>query len=351
MVNSLDTLARLRDALVVRDYARTELKALEGDTDRAARQPEALADDVRRQLSHIAGLDRDVEELRAKLVSEKQKAETERAKTEEALAALATGQEAPQTGGKKEAALRDRLAKLAAKLAAMEKGISAQSPQDLPAVVGVSGRERTTADIMQDPALSRYTHVDSLHWPGATVPERLIMLFKEAKNTDSRRPIVISSIVIAVITIVLLGVTLISGALNPADGRSPLGKGELFVPVLIADADEVGTIEMTIEFDEAVLTAVTATPGPIAKAGVVECSTETPGKMTLRLVDVTGTSGSGAVMLLRFVVDDIVLEAAVLDVTTASATGSQTMAPIAVEFDDGSVNTATLESVAPVLRF
>jgi hypothetical protein len=56
-------------------------------------------------------------------------------------------------------------------------------------------------------------------------------------------------------------------------------------------------------------------------------------------------------MLLRFAVDDIVLEAAVLDVTAASATGSMTMAPIAVEFEDGSVNTATLESVAPVLRF
>jgi hypothetical protein len=347
----LDTLARLRDALVVRDYARTELKALEGDTARAARQPKALADDVRRQISRIAGLDRDVEELRAKLVSEKQKAETEKTRTEEALAALAAGQGAPQAGGKEEAALRDRLAKVTAKLAAMENGISAQSPQDLPAAVGVSGRDRTTADIMQDPALSRYTHVDSLHWPGATVPERLIMLFKESKESDSRRPIVISSIVIAVITIVMLGVTLISGALNPADGRSPIGKGELFVPVLVADADDVGTLEMTIEFDEAVLTAITATPGPIATGAVVECNTETPGKMTLRLVDVTGTSGSGAVMLLRFAVDDIVLEAAVLDVTATSASGSMTMAPIAVEFEDGSINTATLESVAPVVRF
>jgi len=351
MVTSLDTLARLRDALVVRDYARTELKALEGDTARAARQPKALADDVRRQVGHIAGLDRDVEELRAKLVSEKQKAKTERAKTEEALAALPAGQGAPQAGGKEEAVLRDRLAKLTAQLTAMEKGISAQSPQDLPAVVGVSGRERTTADIMQDPALSRYTHVDSLHWPGATVPERLMMLFKEAKDTDSRRPIVISSIVIAVITIVVLGVTLISGAINPTDGRSPIGRGELFVPVLVADADDVGTLEMTIEFDEAALTAITATPGPIATGGVVECNTATPGRMTLRLVDVTGTSGSGAVVLLRFVVDDIVPEAVVLDVTAVSATGSLTKAPIAVEFEDGSVNTATLESVAPVLRF
>ncbi len=343
MVTALETLARLRDALVVRDYARTELKALEGDSERAARQPKALAADVRTQLGHIASLDRDVESLRTRLVSEKQKAETERAKIEESLAAPGAGQE--------ESVLRDRLAKLDAKLAAMEKGISAQSPQDLPAPVGISGQARTTADIMQDPALSRYFHVDSLHWPGATVPERLIMLFKEAKTTDSRRSIVISSIVIAAITIVLLGVTLISGGMNPQDGRSPMGKGELSVPVLVADANDIGTINMTIEYDAEILTAITATTGPAAASGVVECSTETPGKITLRLVDATGMSGSGAVMLLRFRVDDIVLDPAMLDVTSASATGSLSMAPVSIEFEDGSVDTATLESVAPTLRF
>jgi len=234
----------------------------------------------------------------------------------------------------------------------MERGIAAQSSKDITSFKSVvPGRDRGTADIMRDPALRRYTQITSIDWPGATVPERLMMLFREAKKSDSRRPIVISSIVVAAISIALIAATLINGALNPGDGQNPLGKGDLYVPVLVADADDLGVLEMTIEYDDAVLSGISATSGPIAETAAVDCSVETPGIMKVRMVAANGVSGSGAIVLLRFRVDEIVLKPAALDVTAVTASGSLSMTTVPVEFEDGSVNTATLESVAPVVRF
>jgi len=347
----LDTVTRLRDALVVRDDARAKLRDLEGDTKRAARQPKTVAAEIRRQQEDIAEKDGEVEALRAKLLSEKEKAEAERIALMEQLSAPAVRQ-AAGTAGKEEAHLRERLAKLEERLARMQKGLSAQSPDDIPAVISiVPGRDRGTADIMQDPALRRYTQVTTIDWPGASVPERLMMLFKESKKTDSRKAIVISSVVVAVLTLVVLGTPLISGARNPDSSQSPLGKGELYVPVLAADAGEVGRLEMTIEYDAAVLTGLGASNGPLSAAAAIDLKLETPGKMTLAISDVTGVSGSGAIALLRFRVDHIVIEPTPLTVTAVMATDARTMAPVAVAFEDGSVNTGTLESVAPVVRF
>ncbi len=351
MVTGLDTVTRLRDALVVRDDARAKLRDLEGDTKRAQRQPKTVAAEIRRQQEDIAEKDREVEALRAKLISEKEKAEAEKVALVEELSSLAAP-EAAGTAGKEESRLRERLEKLAQRLARMEKGVSARSPDDIPAVVSVvPGRDRGTADIMQDPALRRYTQVTTIDWPGASVPERLMMLFKEAKKTDSRRSILISSIVVAGITLVVLAVTLISGATNPGSDHSPLGKGELYVPVLAADADRVGRLEMTVEYDTAVLTGLGASNGPLSAAAAVDFDLETPGKMTLVVSDVTGMSGSGAIVLLRFRVDHIVIKPTPLTVTAVTATDARTMGPVAVAFESGSVNTGTLESVAPVIRF
>ncbi len=351
MVTGLDTVTRLRDALVVRDDARAKLRDLEGDTKRAARQPKTVAAEIRRQQEDIAEKDREVEVLRAKLVSEKEKAEAERSSLVQQLSAPASPA-AAGTAGKEASRLRERLAKLEERLARMDKGVSAQSPDDIPAVESiVPGRDRGTADIMQDPALRRYTQITGIDWPGASVPERLIALFRESKKTDSRKAIVVSSVVVAVLTLVVLGATLISGARAPGGESSPLGKGELYVPVLVADADEVGRLEMTIEYDAATLTALGASNGPISAAAAVQSNLETPGKMTLAISDVTGFSGSGAIVLLRFRVDHILVKPTPLAVTAVTATDARTMAPVAVEFEDGSVNTGTLESVAPVMRF
>jgi hypothetical protein len=177
------------------------------------------------------------------------------------------------------------------------------------------------------------------------------MLWREAEKPRSRRSIVNSAIVVGVLCVVVLGAVLVSGHLNPRDPADFLREGEVLVPVLLDGADHVRVLEFSLEYDTDVVTAVSVIQGDVGRLAVMQYDIDRSGTLQVLVRDVTGVSGTGSVVIVRFRTNQVVPEPASLRFTSLDAIDTRTMLDMPVQGEDGWIDTATLEIQSPVIRF
>ncbi len=188
-------------------------------------------------------------------------------------------------------------------------------------------------------------------WPGASVPERIQMLWRDGKKPHSRRPIVISAIAVGVLAIIVLGAVIASSMTNEKTAQDFLGKGEVLVPVLVEDMQGVRNLDFTLEYDPDLLTAISVVQDQVGRLSVMQYDIDRSGTVQIGVRDVTGISGTGAIVVIRFRANDAATERAVLHFSSVSATDVNTLEERPSVGDDGWIDTATLESQAPVVHF
>ncbi|MBP2029107.1 hypothetical protein J2755_000027 [Methanohalophilus levihalophilus] len=100
--------------------------------------------------------------------------------------------------------------------------------------------------------------------------------------------------------------TTVSAAVVPvtvytADMEASSG-GTVEVPVYFSGADEVGSMDLVLNYDSGVLQATGASTSDIGNNAFVESNIAIPGKITLAMADSSGISGDGEVLLISFTV-------------------------------------------------
>jgi hypothetical protein len=348
-----DSLARFRRELADRDEARKKLQSMEAESTKGgdeANQQKKLA----RQRSRVAKLDETIQSLKGELTRDaalmRDSASRDGKELEEIEARHAAGKVGEASYRTERYRLRGRIAEAESRATLLERASSAESAAEVRALESASERALTDAD-SPEAAIQRFTEPRGMDWPGVTVPERIIMLWRESKKTSSRRSIIVSALIVAALTVILLGVVLVSGALEPRDAADYLGKGEVMVPVLIEDAEHLRNLEFTVAYDPDVLTGVSVVQDEVARLAVMQYDILKSGQVTVQVRDVVGINGSGSIVIIRFRASEIVAEPSPLQLVSLSAVDVRTMMERPIEGEDGWVNTETLDVLAPVLRF
>jgi hypothetical protein len=348
-----DSLARFRRELADRNEARKKLQSIEADStqngDEASQQKK-----LSRQRSHVAKLEEAVHGLRSELTRDasqlRQSASRDRKEMEELEACHAAGKVGEASYRTEQYRLRLGIADAESRADLLEHASSAESAAEVRALE-TAAVTRPTDSESPEAAIQRFTEPRGMDWPGVTVPERIVMLWRESKKSSSRRSIIVSASVVAALTLILLGVVLVSGALEPRDAADYLGKGEVMVPVLIEDAEHLRNLEFTVAYDPDVLTGVSVVQDEVARLAVMQYDILKSGEVNIQVRDVVGINGSGSIVIIRFRTSEIVPEPSPLRLVSLSAVDVRTMMERPIEGEDGWVNTETLDVLAPVLRF
>jgi hypothetical protein len=353
-VTLADTLAQLKDVLVARDEARTRLHQLEAQAKGGGEADKRLSSNLRKQSERLSTLHDRERTLRESIGRETEQSRTAAADLEVALHDLEVRHSSRQVmdaAYEMEAhQLRARRADSEARIAVREKALQAETAKDLDWLDSVPTVHRM-AEGGQQPGAHGASSVAPSEWPGASVPERIVMLWRESKKPNSRRSIVVSSIVVGAIAILVLGVVIISSHLNPRDPADYLGVGEFLVPILVDDAQHLRNLELTLEYDNEVVTAVSVVQGDVGRLAVMQYDIYKPGRVEVLLRDVTGIEGTGSILIVRFKTNEIVPGPTALRFASLSAVDSRTMQDMPVQGEDGWVNTGTRDVQSPVIRF
>lgn len=243
---------------------------------------------------------------------------------------------------REEPKLRARLAEARSNRAELERALSAESPADLLA----PGEREPEEDEDYNP----YHQGLSSEFPGVSVPERLYMLFREARNPEAERPIAVSGIALAVLTAIVIGVVVISSAFADDTTADVVGRGEVLVPVIGENLSGVGQITFTLDYDEQVLSAVEVVPGVLSRARTVTSDLTQDGSVSIDIASTYGFDASGELILVVFSVDNIVTEKTNVTLSKASAFALDGGSELTIERANGWVDTVTFDVFAPVIR-
>ena len=71
------------------------------------------------------------------------------------------------------------------------------------------------------------------------------------------------------------------------------------VPVTVTGAQDLGALDLLVQYDPGVLNAIGVEKGSLTK-GMVLANTETPGTIAIALIDTQGISGSGPIVVMKF---------------------------------------------------
>jgi len=349
-----DTLAQLKDVLAARDEARTRLHELETQTKGGSEADKRLSSNLKKQSERLSALHDRERTLRESIERETEQSRAAAAEMEVAFRDLesrhSSGQVMDAAYEMEAHRLRSRRADAEARIAVREKALQAESARDLEWLDSVPAAHRM-AEGGQQPGAQEASSVAPSEWPGASVPERIMMLWRESKKPNSRRSIIVSSVVVGAIAVLVLGVIIISGHLNPKDPADYLGVGEFLVPVLVDDAQHVRNLEFTLEYDSDVVTAVSVVQGDVGRLAVMQYDVYKQGAVEVLLRDITGIEGTGSIIIVRFKTNEIVPGPTALRFASLSAVDSRTTQAMPVQGDDGSVNTGTRDVTSPVIRF
>jgi len=353
-VTLADTLAQLKDVLAAHDEARARLQELENQANGEGGPGKRLGSNLRKQSERISAMADRERILRDSVEREMEQSRSAAAATEAELHDLegryGSGQVRDAAYETESQGLRSRLTDARARIAVREKALQAKSAKDLDWLDSVPAAHRS-AEASGQTATQGTSDVRFTDWPGASVPERIAMLWRESKKPASRRSIAVSTAVVGVISIILVTVVLISGHLNPRSADDYLGEGEFLVPVLVDSAEYVRNLEFTLEYDSEVLTAVSIIQGDVGRLAVMQYDVYRPGALDVLLRDVTGIAGSGSIVIIRFKTNEAAPDPTPLQFASLSAVDSRTMQDMPVQGENGWINTGTLDVQAPVVRF
>jgi hypothetical protein len=343
-----DTLSQLRDALRARDKAKTQLRALESQLSTGVAENRTRQAELEKLTSKTSSKDSNVSRRRESLAHEMEASRSVISAAEDELRGLNerhdAGEVSDRAYGRAVPAIRARIAGAEARIQMREKALAAESAKELDWLDKLTIAQRR-ADVPPQ------TDGRSTDWPGASVPERIMMLWRESKKPQSRRPIVISSIVVGVLALIVIAVVLVGGATSDTTMEDYLGRGEVLVPVLVQDMEGVRSLEFTLQYDPQLLTGMSVIQDEVGRLSVMQYDIDRDGRLRVSVRDVTGITGTGSLIIIRFKVNELVEEQAPMEFISVAATDVQTLQPRPAQGENGWVNTSTLEVYAPVLRF
>lgn len=90
---------------------------------------------------------------------------------------------------------------------------------------------------------------------------------------------------------------------TPAETKAPAPQ-EVTVPVNLKGARNVGSLQIELVYNSAVLEAKEVKAGELAKNAMIEYNMKTPGRLTVGIVDAVGINGSGSVATVLFKIID-----------------------------------------------
>jgi len=148
-----------------------------------------------------------------------------------------------------------------------------------------------------------------------------------------------------------LGILILLGLLGVGIWWTTLGGGLQqgpTVPVVLSRAKNVGSLQMELAYDPAVLEATEVKAGELAKNAMVEYNLAAPGRLVVGVIDSSGMNGTGPVVTISFkVLDKRGTSAIILE--TIQANDATTLIDMPVKASAGSYAARDGSFTAPVI--
>ena len=350
----VDTLALLRDALRAKDKINARIEALDNQVTPEGGNTEKTRSQLTKQTRLLSSAEGDVIKIQKMLAREIEASRSIVSTAESELQLLEerhkSGEMTDVAHAKQARALEKTAAAARARVEIREKAQRAESASDLNWLASVPAIQRKP-DVPQQIGEGDISDARVPDWPGASVPERIQMLWREGKKSHSRRPIIISGIVMGVLALAALGLVIVSNSGPHRTAEDYLGEGEVLVPILVDDMQGVRNLDFSLKYDPELLTAVSVVQDKVGRLSVMQYDIDLDGNLDVSLRDVTGITGTGAIVIVRFRANDTAEAQAALEFALVSAIDVLTLEERPSLGDDGWINTATLEVHPPVLRF
>ncbi len=350
-----ETLRDLRDTLRLRDAVRSQLQGLDTTQGQDATKKDKRQERRSELMRRLSKLDDDVSRLRQALSDEAERSRTDLSEAEQSLRTLEerlrAGDITDAIFQKEERSLRNQMRAACAHVSLVESVCTADTAQEMDGrrTEAIANSDMSASD-KTDALMRRYTEGRPADWPGASVPERLGMVWRDGKKPRSRRPILISTGIIAALTLIVIGVVMVSGASRDSVTVF-LGQDEVLVPVIAENADTVRELEFTIEYDPGMVTGISVVQGEVGRLAVMQYDFDRAGSLTVTVRDVVGVSGTGELLIARFRTRPDAAGQAGLTFTSIEAIHALTGSVIPVHGQDGWIDTDNLDVAAPVLQF
>lgn len=128
-----------------------------------------------------------------------------------------------------------------------------------------------------------------------------------------------------------------AAAMNIGIGTISGGTGSTIdVPVTISNAKDLGSMDIVVSYDPAVLSVVSVEKG-ILNNGMIMANSDTPGTIAIGIVDANGINGEGAVAVIRFKVNGPNGATSPLTITSVLAYNVKTHSDIQTATSSGTV--------------
>ncbi len=72
------------------------------------------------------------------------------------------------------------------------------------------------------------------------------------------------------------------------------------VPITVEGARDVGSVDITLKYDQSVLKAISVETADLSKNAIMESNIEDPGQINIALVDASGINGDGEIATISF---------------------------------------------------
>lgn len=109
-----------------------------------------------------------------------------------------------------------------------------------------------------------------------------------------RRPLLIALALVTLLAVPAAGLTL------TVQDRSVEPNGTVVVPIAVADAEDLGGVDLVLTYDPAVLQFESVSPGSLAERSQVSSSESGPGRIAVAVASPRSVTGAGPFLALTF---------------------------------------------------
>ena len=80
--------------------------------------------------------------------------------------------------------------------------------------------------------------------------------------------------------------------------------GDISVPINVRNSENIGSIDIVLNYDSGALEITGVTPGDLAQNAMMEYNMDSPGRVNIGIIDTDGISGDGSMAIIGFIVID-----------------------------------------------
>jgi hypothetical protein len=156
---------------------------------------------------------------------------------------------------------------------------------------------------------------------------------------------------IVAILLVLLIAVVFSGGCVKAKKTDTTTTGNLKVGIDARNASSLGSLELTLTYDPAVMKAVSVDKGSLAPNASLEYSVDKPGRIWLGMIDAGGINGSGTLATITFDITGGADATGALSFEKVAANKSTNLMEIITQNTPGSVRLKSKSVTNPAITF